>query len=56
MEGGGKRPKIWGPEAVCEAAEGRAALLGGEVGVPVDVCSLPADFNLAVDDGMGRKW
>lgn len=38
-----------------DAVDGRAALPGGDVGVPVDVVSLPADFSLAVDEGIGRK-
>ena len=38
-----------------DAVEGNPVFAGGNVGVPVEVWSLPADFNLAVDEGIGRK-
>jgi hypothetical protein len=38
---------------VCAAAEGKAALLAGDTGVPeLDVA--PPDFNFAEDEGTGR--
>lgn len=42
-----------GPGVVCAAAEGRAALLAGETGVP-ELDMVPPDFNLAEDEGTGR--
>ena len=50
---GGNRPNICGPGVVCAAAEGNAAWLGGEVGVP-ELEVAPADLSFAEDDGTGR--
>jgi len=44
------------PGIVCAAVEGSVANCDGEAGVPLaDVALVPADFSLAVDEGIGKK-